>query len=212
MERFCKNPDLNLSDLDKHRIACSCWNGLAYLHDKKVCHKDIKPDNILISNDFKTVKIADFGLAEFKNLTSIYSTNTFEGTIMYLPPELASQGSEKPYRRHPQNSDVYSMGATLCVFFSGQPFWPVVYHEQEVMFKLITQWEAVQNKTEPLEPACWRGIKPEIQNLLKCAIDPDFSKRKSAHEMLDLFQKLDQTNMILVQLMKRAESLNFGSK
>lgn len=58
---------------------------------------------------------------------------------MYLPPELASQGSEKPYRRHPQNSDVYSMGATLCVFFSGKPFWKVIYHEQvkRKLFKVI---------------------------------------------------------------------------
>lgn len=58
------------------------------------------------------------------------------------------------------------------------------------MFKLITQWEAVQNKTTPQEPGCWQEVSKDVQNILIHAIDADYSKRKSAHELLDLFRKL----------------------
>lgn len=65
------------------------------------------------------VKISDFGLAEIKQLMTTAVTQ-ISGTPMYYPPEYAS---ENGILRHPVKSDVYSMGASLCEFFSGQWFW-----------------------------------------------------------------------------------------
>lgn len=68
-------------------------------------------------------KIGDFGFAERKDRATLYSTKTLQGTLWYAPPELAAKGRQKRYSRHPYKSDVYSMGVTLCEFYSGQPFW-----------------------------------------------------------------------------------------
>lgn len=65
------------------------------------------------------VKIADFGLAEIKTATSVASTN-LKGSYLYFPPEFASK---RGIVRHPQLSDVYSMGAALSELFSSHYFW-----------------------------------------------------------------------------------------
>lgn len=50
------------------------------------------------------------------------------------------------------------------------------------------QWGAVQNRTKPLVPSCWKGINIDIQKILIYAIDADYTKRKTANQMLELFQ------------------------
>ena len=58
--------------------------GLAHAHKNNIIHRDIKPQNLLLTKDLKTVKIADFGVAK---ISQSDSPITRVGTQMYAPPE-----------------------------------------------------------------------------------------------------------------------------
>src|ERR1043165_2101689 len=91
---------------------------VAHLHG--ILHRDIKPGNIMISEDDK-VKLVDFGLAQYMNAAESHLTATgaVVGTPAYRSPERPSGRREEISRR----SDVYSMGACLYELLTGkQPF------------------------------------------------------------------------------------------
>lgn len=59
-------------------------NSFKYLHDKGMIHRDIKTDNILLTNEAKTIKLCDFG---FTKKTDDQLTATVLGTVVYMAPE-----------------------------------------------------------------------------------------------------------------------------
>jgi len=69
-------------------VAHQMMNALSYLHSRKITHRDIKPDNILIaSKDPLVVKLTDFGLSKVipDDTTALI---TFCGTLLYCAPEV----------------------------------------------------------------------------------------------------------------------------
>ena len=92
---------------------------LAYAHACQVIHRDIKPNNLLLSADQKTVKIADFGVA--KIATDNAGEITRVGTNVYAPPEHhpESEADELGERLTP-SADVYSLAKTIYTAMTGR--------------------------------------------------------------------------------------------
>jgi len=61
--------------------------GLAHAHLQQVIHRDIKPQNLLLTGDRNTIKIADFGVAKIKQIAQAEGLITRVGTDVYAPPE-----------------------------------------------------------------------------------------------------------------------------
>eukprot|EP00118_Oscarella_pearsei_P004204 m.17543 g.17543 ORF g.17543 m.17543 type:complete len:482 (+) comp27514_c0_seq3:132-1577(+) len=92
--------------------------GMEYLHFQKVIHRDIKPDNLLLTND-DHIKIADFGVSELFEASDANLTKT-AGSPSFMAPESLLQ-SGPTFRG--KATDVWAMGVTLyCFIFGNCPF------------------------------------------------------------------------------------------
>ena len=88
--------------------------GIEAAHNNHIIHRDIKPQNIMISKEGK-VKIADFGIA--KAATSNTITSNVMGSVHYTSPEQARGGFSD------ERSDIYSLGCTMFEMLTGRvPF------------------------------------------------------------------------------------------
>ena len=95
--------------------------GLVYLEDKGYAHCDIKPENIVLNDNFN-VKLIDFEFClEAKNEDGTPKlTKLYQGSPSYMAPEIRNQN----YPYDPCKSDVFSMGTTLINLMFGHDFFP----------------------------------------------------------------------------------------
>lgn len=90
------------------RLALQVAEALAHAASQGVIHRDVKPANVLVREDGRTV-LTDFGLAKGQGLPSLTTTGAFAGTPSYVSPEQAAPG-ERPVDAR---ADVFSLGVTL---------------------------------------------------------------------------------------------------
>lgn len=87
-------------------------NGLEYLYENNIMHRDLKPQNILVSKEY-ILKITDFGFARYMNNDIIIKTLC--GSPMYMAPEIIK------YKKYNNTSDLWSIGVIMYEMLFGSP-------------------------------------------------------------------------------------------
>lgn len=174
-------------------VAEQVFDAMAYLHRKRITHRDIKPDNILIASDDPTnfqIKLSDFGLSKVVKDNETF-LKTFCGTLLYCAPEvfphydahIAAKGGKKRAHRgatprsskfhsYSQSVDIWSFGAVLWFSLCNKPpFEGVADATGRGMFDKI-----MMTQLDPT-PLLEQGVSREAISLLASMLNTDPSER-----------------------------------
>ncbi|MBO1208800.1 Stk1 family PASTA domain-containing Ser/Thr kinase [Mammaliicoccus sciuri] len=111
-EYLCKEGKLSADEAVE--MTLQILKGIAHAHHHRIIHRDIKPQNILMTKN-GTLKILDFGIARALSETALTETNHVMGSVQYLSPEQAKGQSTD------ESSDIYSIGIVLYELLTGHP-------------------------------------------------------------------------------------------
>jgi serine/threonine protein kinase/serine/threonine protein phosphatase PrpC len=175
----------NLRDRDLHSVFLQVILGLAYLHEQKIVHGDIKPQNLLVGEK-DVVKIADFGISQ-----SLYGSKQkiadVAGTPAFMSPEMCS-GEEYSG----QLADVWALGATIFMLKFGSP--PFVAKSAMQMFDKIQSDPLVfPSAIDPLLAHLLTGMLTKVPQkrltLLDVMVHPWVTKNEKHSVALDALHR-----------------------
>lgn len=157
------------------RIARGVLEGLSYLHQRKIIHRDVKPSNILLTKSGQ-VKLCDFGISgELVNSLA----GTYTGTSYYMSPERIKGQS------YTVTSDIWSLGLTLMEVSMNR--FPFLKSDDDLMTPLellnhIVTQEPPQLLDEPDLGVKWSA---SYRHFLSCCLEQNYTRRPSPRQMLE---------------------------
>lgn len=155
------------------QLALDLSRGLSYLHSKKIVHRDVKTENMLLDLN-RTLKIADFGVARVEAQNPRDMTGE-TGTLGYMAPEVLDG---KPYNR---KCDVYSFGICLWeVYCCDMPY-------ADLSFAEVSSAVVRQNLRPDIPKCC----PSSFASILKKCWDANPDKRPEMDEVVRLLEAID---------------------
>eukprot|EP00736_Rhodelphis_marinus_P008900 Rmarinus@m.15529 len=185
-----------MSEETCHRYFRDLCRGLLYLHENKIIHQDIKPENLLVSKSDNTLKISDYGISRVLEGNQRVLNKT-EGTPAFIPPE-ACIGT--PFEGEPM--DVWAAGICLYMFVYGHtPFraptfpaivkkirkYPIPYPD-EGTFDTDSDDSSGSEAEDRRRRRRERPIpqpSSELKSLLKKVLEKDPKQRITVREMME---------------------------
>lgn len=150
-------------------IAIQVANGMDAAHKHNIVHRDIKPQNIIISKEGK-VKVTDFGIAKVASTATI-NTSASMGSVHYISPEQARGGYSD------ERSDIYSLGITLFEMLTG-----TVPFDGDTAVSVAVQH--IQD-TIPAPSQLVEGIPVSVDKIvLKCTQKKTDRRYQSAYDLI----------------------------
>ena len=160
-----------LSPQETVDVSIQIASAISHAHNHHIIHRDIKPQNILISED-GMIKVTDFGIAKAANTNTVTSTATAMGSVHYISPEQAKG------RFCDEKSDIYSLGITMYEMITGKvPF----DHENGVTIALMHLQNDIVPPSEIKE-----GIPDSLEKIiLKCVMKKPEERYQTAEELIE---------------------------
>jgi len=158
-------------------IARQICDGLQDAHTNGIVHRDIKPHNILVTDNGK-VKVADFGIAQIMSSVTLTNSGTIVGSVHYFSPEQARGDATGA------KSDIYAVGVVLYEMVTGKvPF--------EGETPIAVALKHIQEK--PLPPSKLNAqVSPELERIILRAMEKEVTMRyKTAGDMARDLRKLN---------------------
>ncbi|KAL0581706.1 ATP binding [Marasmius crinis-equi] len=144
--------------------------GLSYLHERGIIHRDIKGANILVDNK-GGVKISDFGISKKMDMQALTGNRahrpSLQGSVFWMAPEVVKQTT------HTEKADIWSVGCLVVEMLTGEHPWAQ-----------LSQMQAIFKIGSSAKPTIPSDISSEAQDFLSRTFDIDHTARPSAAELL----------------------------
>lgn len=148
---------------------------LEHAHKNGIVHRDIKPHNILITED-KMIKVTDFGIARASSSITMTNTNNVMGSVHYFSPEQARGG----YSDH--RTDIYSLGVVMYEMLTGS----LPYDAESPITVALKHIQDSVKEPQLTDPSIPKAVNDIV---VKC-MEKDMTKRyQSARELINDIQK-----------------------
>ncbi|MDF2672856.1 MAG: pknB [Clostridiales bacterium] len=189
-----------IEPMEAINIAKQISYGLEHAHKNGVVHRDIKPHNIMITDD-KIIKVADFGIARASSTMTMTNTGKVMGSVHYFSPEQARGG----YSDH--RTDIYSLGVVMYEMIAGRlpydaesPITVALKHIQETVIEPIEVDHNIPNALNDIViKAMQKDMSKRYQNIRDLIGDLELAQNSPNTMLYNWETEKEKTRVISVE-------------